>query len=506
MTASVDVRDAFRIYPSPGRATVALQGLTLSVAPGEIVAVLGPSGSGKTTLLRAIAGFEPLSAGSVHVLGTDLGRLGPRSTAAFRAAHLGFLDQHYALTLSPDLSCLDTVALQLELGGTGRREARERARDVLRRVGLADRADDRPETLSGGEQQRVAVCAAIAHAPRLLLADEPAGELDPAGAATVYGLLGEIVREAGAAAVIVTHDAIAASVADRLVHIRDGRLVEQSTNGDPPSLVVSRTGWVRLPERLLQASLVSAERVDDRVVLRPLGRKRDQPAELRAPEPVARDPQSKIVAEVREVSKRFGRRSVLAGLSHAFVGGRLSAVVGRSGSGKTTLLHLLAGLERPDAGDVVVGGELLGSKPRAELAALRRRSVALVTQEPGLVPYLSARENVQLTLAVRNAAERATPRAEAALVEVGLGERLDQRVSSLSAGERQRVAIARALAAEVSLLLVDEPTARLDEENGRAAGELLARAAADRGIAVVCATHDPVLIELAGDVLPLASS
>jgi ABC-type lipoprotein export system ATPase subunit len=165
---------------------------------------------------------------------------------------------------------------------------------------------------------------------------------------------------------------------------------------------------------------------------------------------------------------------------------------------------MLAGLEEPDEGSVVVGGERLGGLDRTELAALRRREIALVTQEPGLIPYLSALENVQLGMQLRNGYAPDAGRAVAALEEVGLAERMNGRVSELSAGERERVAIARALATDATLLLVDEPTARLDEENARAVGALLARAAHERGLAVVCATHDPALIELADDVVELS--
>jgi ABC-type lipoprotein export system ATPase subunit len=506
VTPALDVREAFRLYPSPGGTTVALQGLTLSVEPGEIVAVLGPSGSGKTTLLRTLAGFERLSAGSVQVLGTDLGRLGASATATFRAENIGFVDQHYGRTLPPERNCRDAVALQLELAGEDPEVSRRAADALLDRIGLADRAGDRPSELSGGEQQRVAVCAAVAHGPRLLLADEPAGELDVESAEAVYRLLGEVARDAGATAVIVTHDAQAASIADRLLHIRDGRLVGQSLNGQGRALVVSRLGWLRLPDGILETGLVAAERATDHVVLRPLGPARAAPQQAGPVEASPPRAPAGVIAELREVTKSFGSRLVLSDLSLRFSGGRLTAVVGRSGSGKTTLLHLLAGLERATAGEVLVKGEPLGDRNRSELALIRRRSVALVTQDPGLVPYLSARENVLLTLGIRGAERDAAARAEQALVDVGLGERLDARAGTLSAGERQHVAIARALAADVALLLVDEPTARLDEENGRAAGALLSRAARERGIAVVCATHDQVLIELADEVVPLASS
>src|SRR5207237_824431 len=134
----------------------------------------------------------------------------------------------HARPLPDDLTCRQTVALQLELLGHDPREAGRAADNLLERVGLADRAGDRPGSLSGGEQQRVAVCAAVAHRPGLLLADEPAGELDAENGALVYRLLGELVREARGSALIVSHDAAAASIADRLVHVRDGRVVEEA--------------------------------------------------------------------------------------------------------------------------------------------------------------------------------------------------------------------------------------------------------------------------------------
>jgi ABC-type lipoprotein export system ATPase subunit len=499
MSLAIDVHEAFRIHRAGGATSVALQGLTLQVEKGELVVVLGPSGSGKTTLLRTIAGFDTLSAGIARVLGTDVGALGSGAAARFRARNLGLLDQHYARALSPDLTCVHTVGLGLELLGTPRRQARAAASALLERIGLGDRLDARPASLSGGEQQRVALCAALAHRPRLLLADEPAGELDEENARVVYGLIDELAREQGATALVVSHDEAAASIADRLVYVRDGRVVEESRPGLRGSLVVTDPGWVRLPDPLLEAlgspTRLHAERREQELVLSSddLDRNLDVPAPAMFHEHAARP--GGVVAELREVVKRFngGRRPVLSGVSASFRAGTLTAVVGRSGSGKTTLLHLLAGLDRPTEGHVLVDGREIEALDRADAAAVRREHVALITQEPGLVPHLSARENVELGLLVRGL--EGDP--AAALTEVGLGTRLDHRADRLSAGERQRVAIARAIAAQPVLLLADEPTARLDQSNARAVGELLARLAHERGTAVVCATHDAVVIEQA---------
>src|SRR4029079_4542067 len=233
---------------------------------------------------------------------------------------------------------------------------------LLERVGLGDRLNARPGSLSGGEQQRVALCAALAHRPRLLLADEPAGELDAENAAIVFSLIAELAREQGPTALVVSHDEAAATIADRLVYVRDGRVVEEGRPGVRSSLVVTEPGWVRLPDPLLEAlgspTRLHAERREHELVLSSdsLDRALDTPAPAMFHEHAATP--GATVTDLRSVFKRFAGapRPVLSGVSASFASGTLTAVVGRSGSGKTTLLHLLAGLERPDEGDVVVQG------------------------------------------------------------------------------------------------------------------------------------------------------
>ena len=512
--AAVEIRDVFRVYPAPEGGVVALQGLTLEVREGEICVVLGPSGSGKSSLLRLLAALDAPTAGSVRVLDRDLSRLGRRARAAYRAEVLGYADQHYWRALAPELELRELVGMQLGLAGAPRHERLGRAGELLERVGLLDRAEARPHELSGGEQQRVAVCAALAHRPRLLLADEPTGELDTANARLVYEAIAELAREGGTTTVLVSHDPESASVADRIVRVRDGRVSEEAAiaDGGDESIVVGRGGWLRLSEELLRRtgihSHAAARLHEDGILLQAAA---GAAAPVEAPEdealPAANGDAS-TVAQVHGLSRTYGEGAAAAaaivGLDAAFPGGRLTAVTGPSGSGKTTLLHLLAGLDLPTAGEVHVLGEPVSALDRDARARFRAKSVALVSQDGGLVPFLTASENVELGLSLRGLEpEEAAARAGESLAAVGLAGMTGRRVSDLSSGQRERVAVARAVAGRPALLLADEPTARLDQANALAVSRLLLGLARETGAAVVCATHDPLLIEHADEVLDL---
>lgn len=500
MSEAVFVHEVFRVHSTPEGDAAALQGLSLTVAEGELLAVLGPSGSGKTTLLRVLAGLERPSAGSVHVFGADVARMGHGTLSRYRASTLGYVDQFYATSLDPQLPALEAVALRLRAVGESRRVATQRAAELLERVGLDRRVRARPGELSGGEQQRLAVCAAVAHRPRLLLADEPTGELDRANAESVFSLLAELAHEHGTTAIVVSHDPRAAEHVARAIRIRDGRVSEELVRARGERIVVGRGGWLRLPEDILlgagvQTHASAALRGAEIVITgdtRPVAIARDTPA-TRA--------EGERVLEVRGLSKAYGDRVVLNDISASFDGGELWALTGPSGSGKTTFLDLTAGMESPDGGAAVVDGRDIAALDRTGRAQLRRQRIGYVPQQPVLFPFLSARENVELGLLMRR--REATAAAIDALEAVGLHNRIEQRIERLSGGERLRVAIARAVAPNPSLLLADEPTARLDEANARAVAALFTRLAHTSGAAVLVASHDPVLIEQSDKQLAL---
>ena len=216
----IRVRDLVMRLPSGGRSLTILDGITLDVAAGELLAITGPSGSGKSTLLGLVAGLDRPSAGSIVVAGIDITRLDEDALARFRRETLGYVFQSYHLI--PTLTAVENVAVPLEIAGTP--NALARARALLDDVGLGDRAHHYPVQLSGGEQQRAALARAVALDPGLLLADEPTGNLDSATGTRIIELLLELRRRRGATLVLVTHDDALARHADRVVVLRDGRV------------------------------------------------------------------------------------------------------------------------------------------------------------------------------------------------------------------------------------------------------------------------------------------
>jgi putative ABC transport system ATP-binding protein len=222
----IRVRDLVMRLASGGRAVTILDGVSLEVAPGEVVAITGPSGSGKSTLLGLIAGLDTPSAGTISVDGVEVTALGEAELARFRRRTIGFVFQSYHLI--PTLTAAENVAVPLELAGAAGPLAT--ARRLLAEVGLAERGHHYPAQLSGGEQQRVAIARAVALAPPLLLADEPTGNLDSATGAQIIDLLLALNRERGSTLLLVTHDAALAGRAGRAIALRDGRVV----NGHRP--------------------------------------------------------------------------------------------------------------------------------------------------------------------------------------------------------------------------------------------------------------------------------
>jgi putative ABC transport system ATP-binding protein len=223
--ALVSARGLTKEYGSGEGLVRAVDGVDLEVPPGETLAVMGPSGCGKSTLLQLLGGLDRPSAGELSLAGRPVNRLSERALARLRCSEVGFVFQAYHLM--DELTAQENVELPVLLAGRSPREARRRARDLLEQVGLADRAQHLPAMLSGGQRQRVAIARALANKPRLVLADEPTGNLDSAATLEVLRLL-EALHTSGLTLVIVTHDERIAATADRLISMRDGAFVDET--------------------------------------------------------------------------------------------------------------------------------------------------------------------------------------------------------------------------------------------------------------------------------------
>ncbi len=224
--AAIELRGLSKRFQEGESERTVLQAVDLAIAPGQFVVLLGQSGSGKSTLLHLIGGIDTPSSGSVCIGGKDLTALDERNRTLFRRDHIGFIFQFF--NLIPTLSVLENVTLPGELAGRPRPALESAARDLLGRVGLADRASTRPDRLSGGQQQRVAIARALLHQPLLILADEPTGNLDEHTGEQVLQLLIDLTRQQGRTLIMATHNGAIAGRADRVLRVQEGHLLESS--------------------------------------------------------------------------------------------------------------------------------------------------------------------------------------------------------------------------------------------------------------------------------------
>ena len=228
-TSIIQLENVSRTFREGSRSHAVLSDVSMTVAPGEFVVLLGKSGSGKTTLLHLIAGIESADSGTVIVAGENLTAANDRERTLFRRRRLGIIFQ--SLNLIPTLTVRENVELRLELNRIRDADRIARGEALLRHVELADRADSSPDVLSGGEQQRVAIAAALVHDPDLILADEPTGNLDTARGGEIVDLLDQLVRRDGKTLVMATHSLEMVGIADRVLTIEEGRIVEVAAGG-----------------------------------------------------------------------------------------------------------------------------------------------------------------------------------------------------------------------------------------------------------------------------------
>jgi peptide/nickel transport system ATP-binding protein len=455
-----------------------LRDLSLTLEPGQVLGVVGESGSGKSMTALAVLGLLPRDAkasGAIRFEGQDLTALSEAQLCRVRGAQIGMVFQEPMTALNPVMTIGDQVAevVRQHRGGS-RVQALAAARRALDRVGLpADRfpLNRYPHELSGGQRQRVAIAIAIVLSPRLIIADEPTTALDVTTQAQILDLLRQLVREDGAALILVSHDlAVVAGIADRVAVMKDGAIVEQGQTtalfAHPYTRALAADA-ARVPLRRGGPDLSASPVLEAKALVR----------EYPGPRRLLRaGPAFRAVSEV----------------SLTIQPGEIVGLVGESGSGKSTLLRTLLALEAPQGGQVALAGQPFSpAAPRA----LRRR-IQAVFQDPSgsfdprwTVERLVA-EPLHLLDARPAPAERRA-KVEKALLQVGLPPAAaDRYPHQFSGGQRQRIAIARALIVEPSVVVLDEAVSALDVTVRAEILDLLTRLSDELGLAYLFVSHD----------------
>jgi len=275
MIRIIECENLIKIHKQGNLEVVALQGLDFAMEKGEFISIVGKSGAGKSTLLQILAGLEFPSAGRVEVAGTDLTDLTAKERLSYYRRGVGFLWQDFTRNLLPYLKAVQNIELPMLLAGVPTRRRKKRALALLEAVGLRSSAYAKVHTMSGGEQQRLALCVALSLGPQLLLADEPTGELDTETSLSIYDLLRRLSHDGGLSVLVVTHDVALAQRTDRVVRLADGRMATQGRFETHELLAVDRRGMVQIPrELLIEAGIddqLTARLVDGGIMLEPSG-------------------------------------------------------------------------------------------------------------------------------------------------------------------------------------------------------------------------------------------
>jgi energy-coupling factor transport system ATP-binding protein len=482
-------------YVYPGASAPALADLTLHIAEGEFALVAGPSGAGKSTLLRCLNGLVPhfsggVMSGRVAVAGHDAVGEGPQVLS--RVVGFVFQDPEAQFVLD---RVEDEIAFGLENAAVPTAEMRVRVEEVLQLLDLVPLRDRALDTLSGGERQRVAIAAALALRPRVLVLDEPTSQLDPQSAEDVLSALVRLNRDLGLTIVLAEHrlERVLPYV-DRLIYLPVGsdpvfdgppRQVLQRMELTPPLVTLGkRLGWEPLPLTIKEGRAFAATI--------PI------PAEPSRPAPPSKRGQRLLI---RNLHFAYDGVEALRGIDLEMAPGELVALMGRNGSGKTTLLKCVVGLLQPRQGQIALGGRSILGDDTADIC----RSVGYLPQEPDAMLFADTVMG-ELLVTLRNHGLRDDP----PIAPDGLLARLELDGSAtayprdLSVGQRQRVALGAVTVTRPGLLLLDEPTRGLDYVLKRQLVALLREWQAE-GVSVLLVTHDVELVAQAADRVVILS-
>ncbi len=489
-------------YTYPERHRPALRDVSLELPEGTFALVVGPSGAGKSTLLRCLNGLVPHFSGGqlrgrIRVNGLDP----VQATPTVMSRHVGFVFQDPEAQFVMD-QVEDEIAFALENAALPRQEMRVRVEEALDLLDLVPLRGRQLETLSGGERQRVAIAAALALRPKILVLDEPTSQLDPKSAEDVLHALTRLNADLGLTVVLAEHrlERVLPFV-DHLVYLSaDGGLLASGPPRQtlhqlaltPPLVTLGKAlGWDPLPLTVKEGRRFARA-----------ARPRHE-AESRTPSADAQipAPNSPPYLQARQVEVGYNGQPVLHGVDLDVWPGEVVALMGRNGSGKTTLLKSLVGLLRPRQGRLKVAGQSVDGRDVAEVC----RQVGYLSQDPNTLLFAdSVMDELYVTLRNHGLQEAPPIPPQTLLARLGLDDKADAYPRDLSAGERQRVALGAITVTRPGALLLDEPTRGLDYEAKRELVRLL-RGWRDQGMAILLVTHDVELAAAAADRVLLMS-
>jgi energy-coupling factor transport system ATP-binding protein len=491
-------------YTYPGSDRPALHHLSFTLPVGEVVTVVGRSGAGKSTLLRCLNGLVPhfsggTLAGNVRVLGLDPVAMGPQGMSR----HVGFVFQDPESQFVMD-RVEDEIAFALENAAMPPQEMRVRVEETLDLLDLAPLRDRPLAHLSGGERQRVAIAAALALRPAVLVLDEPTSQLDPKSAEDVLNALARLNSDLGLTIIIAEHRLERVlPFTDHLLYLPDLRESRQGLLlGDPRAVLLQMAltpPLVRLAKRLDWSPLPLT-------IKEGLRHSRSMTVPPAPPGPIPSAAGMSPLVAARQLTVAYAKTPAVRGVDFALHPGEIVAVMGRNGSGKTTLLKTLVGLLRPTSGHVTVSGQ---DTAKLDVAAISR-TVGYLPQDPNTLLFADTVLD-ELAITLRNhgydpdgPAARLPVDPHALLAQLGLAPLAHAYPRDLSTGERQRVALAAILVVKPAALLLDEPTRGLDYGAKAKLAELLA-GWRDQGMGIALVTHDVELAAMLADRVVLMS-
>ena len=443
----IRIEDLFYIYKSDDQTVVALRGLHLTIHAGECLVIRGPNGSGKSTLVKLLSGYYSPTAGKIFIGDQDISDIDP---LRLRREYVASIDQRGNLIY--EITVIENLVLAYSLSGKSNTLSENLAKDLLATHGLLGLSQHFPEQLSAGERQLLSLLAAIAANPKVLVADEPSGELDNESARKIYSLLKSIAGET--TVVLVTHDDRAEYFGDRIVRIREGKLSEEWVPGEVEESVVDPFGWMRvreianpLPGRATQISGTSR----------------------------------KILLVANNIGLTYGAKKIFSDINIEAASGELIALEASSGSGKSSLLRMLCGIQDASIGEIFIAENRIQNLDRSERAELRNKFISFLNQNS------NAFENISLGEYLGS-----TP------IELGKAFNLRNRdpLSTFSGGERARIELLKTVAEGKPILILDEPTSQMDERRTREAAQILFDYV-DRGGLVVMSTHEEIFLSCA---------